>query len=116
MSTTCQCTNIHKVTSLEATADDVVMSITNSTNLSSLDFFDLVLCVNPNTVVTGAPLPYKILVNGEEVGLYNKYSLPIYTNRLHTRKRYHGAYVSEPDSGSYVILWDTPKCPVYARS
>lgn len=105
--------HFHKVTALTVDGDTVNMTITNSTNVSSLDFFELVLCVNPNTVVTGDPLAYTVTVNGEAVPLYNKYSLPINTNRLCTRKRYYGSYVTV-EGGSYVILWNTPDCARFA--
>lgn len=108
--------NFHKVTSLTATATEVTMTVTNPTNISSLDYFELVLCVDPRSVVTGAPLPYEITINGTAVALLNKYSLPIYTNRLCTRKRYYGSYVVPETGDPYVILWNTPDCPQFAVS
>jgi len=105
--------HFHKVTALTVDTDSVNMTVTNNTNVSSLDFFELVLCVNPNNVVTGEPLPYTLTINGEAVPLYNKYSLPINSNRLCTRKRYYGSYVTV-EGGSYVILWNTPDCARYA--
>lgn len=112
---TCDCdVNFHKVTALTAGETSVNMTVTNSTNISSLDDFQLVLCVNPASVVTGAPLPYTVTVNGTAYNLYNKYALPIYTNRLKTRKVYNGAFVTNGNT-SYVILWDTPGCARYAK-
>lgn len=108
------CSNFHRVSGLAAGEANVTMTITNGTNISSLDSFELLLCVNPNTVVTGDPLPYLITVNGTAVPLYNKYSLPIYTDRLKMRKRYYGAYVAPEGDDPYVILWNTPGCPFYA--
>ena len=106
----------HKVTALTASDTAVEMTITNSTNISSLDYFELVLCVNPNTVVTGDPLPYTININGTAVPLLNKYSLPINTNRLMPRKKYVGAYVEgATEADSYVILWNTPDCARFAQ-
>lgn len=106
----------HKATALTADADSVEMTITNPTNISDLDPFELVLCVNPDTVITGEPLPYTINVNGTAVPLLNKYSLPINTNRLLPRKPYYGAFVEgETAADSYVILWNTPDCARYAR-
>ena len=104
----------HKVTNLTASDTAVNMTITNATNISSLDYFELVLCVNPDSVVTGDPLPYTITVNGTAVPLLNKYSLPINTSLLRTRKKYCGSYV-DSTSGAYVILWNTPDCPRYAE-
>ena len=105
----------HKVTALTASDTAVEMTITNGTNIAELDYFELVLCVNPDTVVTGDPLPYTVNVNGTAVALQNKYGLPINTNRLCPRKKYVGAYV-EPETGTpYVILWNTPECARYAQ-
>lgn len=117
----CNCNpNFHKVTNLTSVGTDtqtgVLMTITNSTNISNLDYFELVLCVNPNTVVTGSPVPYTIEVNGTAIPLNNKYNLPIYTDRLQTRKRYYGAYVVPTTGDPYVILWNTPNCPAMAVS
>ena len=110
----------HKVSSLTLTPAEtptaINMTITNSTNISNLDCFELILCVNPNTVITGEPLPYTITVNGVAVNLLNKYSLPIYSNRLKVRKRYYGSYVAPATGDPYVILWNTPNCPAYAVS
>lgn len=47
--------------------------------------------------------------------LCNKYSLPIYTNRLKPRKRYFGAYVAE-GATPYVILFNTPCDPQFATA
>lgn len=112
----CNCNPyFHKVTALTAGASSVEMTVTNSTNISNLDYFELVLCVNPNTVVTGEPVPYTININGTAVPLLNKYSLPINTNRLQCRKRYCGAFVEGATvASSYVILWNTPDCAQFA--
>lgn len=114
---TCSCNpNFHKVTNLTLSDTAVTMTVTNSTNISSLDYFELVLCVNPNTVVTGEPLPYLVTINGTAVSLLNKYSLPIYSDRLHTRKRYYGSYVVPTSGSPYVILWNTPDCARFAKA
>lgn len=105
----------HKVTSLTATDNTVNMTVTNSTNISSLDKFELVLCVNPSTVVTGSPLPFTITINGSTAQLYNKYHLPIYSNRLCPRKRYYGAYVNN-GTDAWVVLFNTPDCPQFASA
>lgn len=108
----------HVVTNLTADPTDtptsLVMTITNSGNISSLENFVLVLARNPYEVITGDPVPYQVTVNGENVSLLNKYSLPIYSNRLNRRKRYIGSYVVPEDGDPYVILWNTPCNPAYA--
>lgn len=120
--TNCNCNNanpyFHKTTALQLVEDDtsyVRMTVSNSTNIASLDYFELVLTINPNTVVTGAPVPFKINVNGTDVALFNRYSLPINSDRLNVRKRYYGAYVAPAAGSPYVILWNTPINPAYAE-
>ena len=111
----CICSpNFHKSTALTNTGTDVNITVTNSTNISNLDCFELVLCECVDSIVTGEPLPFTITVNGTSVVLLNKYSLPIYTNRLRRRKRYYGAYVAPTTGDPYVILWNTPDCAKFA--
>jgi hypothetical protein len=110
----CNCNkNCHKVETVTATATNVVLTVTDSNNISSLDCFNFSTgCKSVNDVVTGVPLPVQITVNGVAVSLLNKYSLPILSNRVPCRSR--GAYVV-PDGGTpYVILFDTPPCKCYA--
>lgn len=90
------------------------MTVTNSTNISSLDPFYLVLCVNPDSVVTGSPLPFTLTINGSTAQLYNKYHLPVMSNRLCPRKRYVGAYVND-GTNAWVQLFNTPDCARYAE-
>lgn len=112
---TCNCNpNFHKTLSLTETGGNLVATLSNSTNISSLDYFELVVCQCPNNVITGDPVPYKLTVNGAEVDLLNKYSLPVYSDRLKVRKRYYGSYVVPATGTPYVILWNTPDCPLYA--
>ena len=110
--------NFHVVTALTAdpadTPTSLVMTITNEGNISSLENFTLVLARNPYEVITGDPVPFQVTVNGENVALLNKYSLPIYSNRLNMRKRYFGSYVVPDEGNPYVILWNTPCNPAYA--
>lgn len=109
----------HKVTALEQvggeTPTGVNMTITNNTNIGDLAYFELILTVNPNTVVTGTPLPYTLTINGETANLVNNVGLPIYTNRLNMRKRYYGRYVVPETGDPYVILLNTPSNIQYAR-
>ena len=113
----CNCNpNFHKTLTLAQTESNLVATISNATNNSSLDYFEFVLCQNPNTVITAEPLPVLLTVNGANASLLNKYSLPIYSDRLKPRKRYYGAYVVPATGNPYVILWNTPDCPAYATS
>lgn len=109
----CNCKK-HIVTNVTATDTNVALTVSNSTNISSLEEFNLTVpCrVNISDVVTGAPLPVQVIVNGTAVSLLNKYSLPIQSNRVPRRAK--GAYVVPTSGTPYVILWTTPQCKANA--
>lgn len=112
----CNCNkSCHKIKTVVSNGTNVILTVTNSNNISSLDCFNFSTgCKCVSDTVTGSPLPVLITVNGTNVALENKYGLPILSNRVPCRSR--GAYVV-PDSGSpYVILFDTPCCKCNAQS
>ena len=109
---TCNC-NLHRATNLTTAG---VLTVTNSNNIANLMPFDLVLCLNPNNVITGAPVNYTITVNGIAVPLLNRVALPISTDHLMSRKRYKGYYIIPTSGDPYVILVDTPCDLAYAVS
>lgn len=99
----------HKIESVTTNDTNVILTVTNSNNISSLDCFNFAaVCKSVRDVVTGTPKPVLITVNGANVALLNKYSLPIMSNRVPERSR--GAYVAPTDGTPYVILFDTPCC------
>ena len=111
----CNCNNkIHCLETVTVTDTNVALTVTNSTNISSLECFHFNSgCKCISDFVTGSPLPVQIIVNGTAVSLLNKYSLPILSNRVPRRAK--GAYVV-PDSGTpYVILFTTPCCKCNAQ-
>ena len=108
----CNC-NLHRATNLTTAG---VLTVTNSNNIANLMPFDLVLCLNPSSVITGAPVNYTITVNGVAVPLLNRVALPISTDHLMSRKRYKGYYIIPTSGDPYVILVDTPCDLAYAVS
>lgn len=110
---TCNCKK-HVVTKVTATETNVALTVSNSTNISSLEEFNIIVpCrINISSVVTGTPLPVQVIVNGIAVSLLNKYSLPILSN--HVPRRSKGAYVVSASGTPYVILWTTPQCKANA--
>ena len=111
---TCNCNqNLHKTVSLDATG---LLTVTNSTNIANLMPFDLVLCSNPDPIITGAPVNFTITINGATAELKNRYGLPISTDHLRTRRVYHGRYIVPTTGTPYVILLDTPCLIEYALS
>ena len=109
---TCNC-NLHRATNLTTAG---VLTVTNSNNIANLMPFNLVLCLNPSSVITGAPVNYTITVNGVAVPLLNRVALPISTDHLMPRKRYKGYYIIPTSGDPYVILVDTPCDLAYAVS
>lgn len=105
------CNNIckfdHYLEAVTATTSNVVLTVSNSTNISSLEPFNIITgCRRISEVVTGAPLPVQVTVNGTAAALLNRYSLPILSNRV--PKRSKGTYVVPAAGSPYVILHTTP--------
>ena len=111
----CNCNNkIHCLETVTVTDTNVALTVTNSTNISSLECFHFNAgCKCISDFVTGSPLPVQIIVNGTAVSLLNKYSLPILSNRVPRRAK--GAYVVPDDGTPYVILFTTPCCKCNAK-
>lgn len=110
----CNCDNKrHVLQTITVTSSNVVLNVTNATNVGSLEDFNLIIPCNKSIKdnVTGAPLPVQIVVNGTAVPLYNKYSIQITSN--HVPRRSKGAYVVVNGAG-YVILFTTPCCKANA--
>lgn len=106
--------NCHKIETVTTNDTNVILTVTNSSNVSSLDCFNFAAgCKCVRDVVVGAPKPVLITVNGINVSLLNKYSLPIMSNRVPERSR--GAYVVPTGGTPYVILFDTPQCKCNAQ-
>lgn len=118
----CSCTpyysgGIHYSTAIavdDTSTPYLKITATNTNNIASLDYFYFVLRQNPDSVVTTAPIPIKITINGTDVNVLNAYSLPVNSNRINVRKLYKGAYVAPSSGDPYIILWNTPSSPAYA--
>ena len=98
------CPFLHKTTALTAAG---LLTVTNATNVGNFDKFCLVLTINPNSVVTTAPVAYTVTINGAAVPIVDIWGYPITTDRLCTRKRYSGRYI-ETAAGNHVTLTNVP--------
>ena len=88
---TCNCcANLHKSTGLTAAG---ILSVTNSNNIGNFDPFCLLLTINPDSIITTAPVAYTVTVNDANVPLVDMWGYPVMTDRLRTRKIYHGRYI-----------------------
>lgn len=109
----CNCEFLHRATNLTTGG---LLTVSNSNNIANLTPFNLVICLNPNAVILGAPVNYTITVNGTDVALLNRFGLPISTDHLQSRKMYRGYYIVPATGDPYVILLNTPCNPAYALS
>lgn len=86
----CSCEYLHKTTALTTAG---VLTVTNPNNIGEFDRFCLVLTINPDSIITGAPAEYTVTINGTAVPIWDIYGLPITTDVLCTRKVYKGRYI-----------------------
>lgn len=107
------CQFFHKSTALTETDGNLVVTVTNPTNIASEDRFCFVLCQKPSSVVTGDPIPVTMTINGANVPVFNKFSVQMNSREL---ERYYrcgklmkGYFVTNADQ-SYVIFNEIPKC------
>lgn len=106
---TCNNRNILTLQTVTVTDTNMALSVTNSTDRSTLDnFLFKTGCTSVANRITGTPLPVQMIINGTAVSVLNKYSLPVLSNRVPRRSR--GAYVVPTSGTPYVILFDTPYC------
>lgn len=102
---TCNCcTNLHKTTGLTEAG---ILSVTNSNNIGNFDTFCLLLTINPDSIITTAPVAYTVTVNDVNVPLVDMWGYPITTDRLHTRKIYNGRYIIV-DTEPHITLTNVP--------
>ena len=97
----CNCGTLHRGISL---TDAGVLTVTNPNNIANFDEFNLVVCLNPNNFITGAPVPYTVTINGEDIPLRDVWGYPIRTDRLASRKLYRGRYVSGTGITTHITL------------
>lgn len=106
------CPFLHKSTGLTVVDNNLVVEVSNSTNIQSKDRFCLILCQKPSGVVTGDPIPVQMSVNGVNVPVYNKYLIQMTSRELEDYYRckridLQGYYVNE--GTPYVIFNEIPR-------
>ena len=102
---TCNCCQyLHKTTGLSAAG---LLTVTNPTNVGNFDPFCLVLTINPNSVITTAPVAYTVTINGTAIPIVDMWGYPVMTDRLKTRKVYKGRYVVT-NTAAHITLVNVP--------
>ena len=109
----CNCDNdFHRVTAVNVTATNVVLTLTNPNNIGSKEAFNLICCKPVSSLITGEPLPVQATINGVAVDLKNSIGLPLMSNVVPWGCT-KGTYVVDTSGTAdetYVIL----KTPCYA--
>lgn len=91
MTCNCNCPYIHKTTAISATG---LLTVTNATNVGNFDPFCLIMTINPDSVITGAPVEVTVTINGAAVPVLDIWGYPITTDKLGvTRTKYKGRYI-----------------------
>lgn len=105
------CNNFHRVTLVSVTANNVVLTVTDSTNIGNLERFNLICRKPVSSLVATAPLPVLVNVNGTDVPVKNAFGLPLMSNVVPFGLTLGRYVVEEGDTATpYVIL----KTPCYA--
>ena len=86
----CNCPFKHTTTALSTAG---LLTVTNDTNVGNFECFKLVLTINPDSVITTAPVAYTITINGSVVPIWDRWGYAITTDRLCTRKCYIGRFI-----------------------
>ena len=106
----------HKVETITATAANVILTVSDSTNISAYERFDFYFpeYESIGNIVTGDPLPVLISVNGANVTVLDKNAEALDSDKVPRRSQ--GRYIVPATGTPYVILYNTPydKCNYYA--
>ena len=100
----------HRIETVTASATNVVLTATESTNISDYEEFNFYFpCYRSiQNVVVGEPLPVQININGTVVDVENRFGQPLLSNRVPRRSK--GTYVVPETGDPYLILHNTPFC------
>lgn len=107
----CNCRKLHRVFDVTATDTNLVLSVSNSTNIGDNErfkfYFPKSLKHAIGAVITGAPLPVLVNVNGVNVQLIDSNQQAVLSNRVPIRS--DGRYIV-PETGEPYIQLFYPNC------
>ena len=86
----CRCKFLHTTTALSTAG---LLTVSDDSNIGNFERFCLILTINPDDVITTAPVAYTVTINGSAVPIWDIWGYPITTDRLMTRCPYKGRYV-----------------------
>lgn len=106
------CLNLHRVFDISATATNLVLTVSNSTNIGNGERFKFYFprcgAQRISDVITGTPLPVLINVNGTNVQLINANRQAVLSNRV--PRRSDGRYIVPATGEPYVQLYNSSAC------
>ena len=110
----CNCNNTHRVVTVSNTGTSIALTVTDSVNIGDFERFNLAVYKPISALVTGAPLPVTVTINGVAgIPVKNAFGLPLMSNLVPWGKTC-GRFIQDGDTttagASYVIL----KTPCYA--
>lgn len=112
MTCNCNCPYFHKTTALSAAG---VLTVTNPDNVGNFDRFCMCMSINPNTIITGAPVALNITLNGANVPVVDEWGYSVTTDRIRARRMYKGRYIVLAD-GAHVTLLNVQCVPSAATA
>jgi hypothetical protein len=105
------CRNSHRVFDVTATATNLILSVSNSTNIGDNERFKFYFPKSQRGIIganiTSAPLPVLISVNGADVQLIDTNGQAVLSNRIPIRS--DGRYIVPAIGDPYVLLY-YPNC------
>lgn len=101
-----KCVNFHRTSNVAVSGENLLLTLADNPNgIVSLQRVCFVICQNIPTA--GETLPVQVTINGANIPVYNKYSLPVTGSDLRTRRKYRGYYVVN-GADSYLIVENLP--------
>ena len=91
MACICNCPFVHRTSAISAAG---LLTVTNATNVGNFDPFCLIVTIDPDAVITGAPVATTVTINGAAVPIVDKWGYPVTTDILGVcRTKYKGRYI-----------------------
>ena len=95
------CPYMHKTTAISATG---TLTVTNDSNVGNFDRFCLCFTINPSSVITTAPVALSVTLNGSEYPIIDEWGYPVTSDKVTTRKRYAGRFITTGGSSHVTLL------------
>ena len=103
----CNNTTFHRLVSAAVSNSTLVLTVDHDTNIADEEpfIFKGNLTVKIGNLITGAPIPVGININGATIPVWNKFGVQIQSNEV---PKFARGYYAENDGTPHVILLTTP--------